>query len=164
MNARRSMGTRSRLLGGFLALVLLAAVASGCGDDDFDSTSQPLNRSTTTSPAPTPNALPDFIITNVSVEPSGPLVPPGQVQISATVMNVGAAGYAQRIVVQAPGNHTGGFNGLAAGASDIAVIDFPVVSPNVTITLSLVVDPDNVIAEESETNNESGVIEISTGP
>ena len=44
------------------------------------------------------------------------------------------------------------------------MIDFPVVSPNVTTTFSLIVDTENVVAEESESNNESGTIVINTGP
>ena len=165
MQVLRTTVTPSRIALGLAALVLMVAAGAGCGDDDSKSTNAPPGSSTpTSSQVPTPAAQPDLIIGNVSVKPPGPLVPPGQVQISATVSNIGAADYNNWIVVQAPGNQTGGINGLAAGASEVAVIDFPVVSPNVTFTLSLIVDPDNVIAEESESNNESATIVINTGP
>ena len=85
-------------------------------------------------------------------------------QITATVRNIGAADYGRAIVVQAPTGHSGGIVGLAAGASDIAVIDFPAVSSNVTYTMVLVVDPENLTPEENETNNESTPITIQTTP
>lgn len=164
MFALRSLGIRRRMVWWVAAVLVMAVVGAGCGDDGPEPSPAP-----TPGPTPTqtqaPAARPDFVISSVSVSPAGPLVSPGQVTIAATVRNVGTADYtAGFIVVQAPGNHTGGFNGLAAGASDVATINFPVVSANTTYTFTLVVDPDNIIAEESETNNESSTIVINTGP
>ena len=162
MRTLHPIGTHRTIARGLAAAALVAVIVAGCGGDD-DSTTTPPPVVTTGQP-PAAGAQPDLVISDVSVQPAGPLVPADSVQITATVRNIGAADYAQRIVVQAPGNHTGGFNGLAAGASDVALIDFPVVSPDVTYTLSLVVDPDNVIAESNESNNESVTIQISTLP
>jgi subtilase family serine protease len=155
--------TRRRLVAGLAVVLLLATTASACNGDGDSDTIGTTDGATTTTQAETPTSLPDLVISGVSVQPAGQLVSPGQVQISATVRNVGAANYGQAIVVQAPGNHTGTITGgLDAGASGVAVIDFPAVSANTTYTFTLVVDPDNVIAEESESNNESTTITIST--
>lgn len=161
----KDLGTlkaQRRLTLGLMAVLVVVTAGSGCGDDDDVSTTTD-GGTTTTNQVPTSAALPDFVISDVSVQPPGPLVPPGQVQILATVSNIGASGYGGNISVQAPGNHSGVIGGLDSGASAVAVIDFPAVSPNVTYTLSLVVDPNDVIAEESESNNESVTLTFSTG-
>ena len=114
----------ARLAATMTIIVLLFTAVAGCGSDDGDDGDEQ-GDTTTTAHDDAPTALPDFVISSVSVQPSG-LVQPGQVQISATVRNMGSADYGQIIVVQAPGNHTGAIiGGLTAGASDVAVIDFP---------------------------------------
>lgn len=147
-----------------LAAGLLLSIVASCGGDDATDSTTTTDGGPTTTSGGTTEALPDLVIADVSVQPSG-IVSPGEVQISATVRNVGSGAYGQTIVVQAPGNHTGVITGgLAVGASEVAVIRFPAVSSNTTYTLSLVVDPDDVIAEESESNNQSAEITITTSP
>lgn len=160
MSSRGSIDV-SRVISWAVVIVIAIVVLAAIWDGDDPTPPSTSDGTTTTEPAP-PAAQPDFVISGVSVQPAGPVVPPGSVQISATVTNIGSADYGHWIVVSAPGNHSGGVDGLAAGASDVAVIDFPVPSPNVTVTLSLVVDPDNVTAEESEANNVSQTISITT--
>lgn len=175
MNLRQTHGRavgRGRGRRGVIALgvaALVVAGLSGCGGDD-DAGTEPTQASTApatggpsqSTPAPV-QPRPDFVITAVQVSPGGPLVPPGKVTIRATVRNVGSAAYAQTIVVQAPGNHTGAIiGGLAVGQSADAVIEFPVVSSATTYRLTLAVDPDNVTVEEDESNNGSQEITITT--
>lgn len=163
---------RGRVGHGLVALGLAALVVGGvsaCGGDD-DPGNGPTQASTagaTDGPSPSTPApvqpRPDFVITAVQVSPGGPLVPPGEVTIRATVRNVGSAAYPQTIVVQAPGNHSGAIiGGLAVGQSADAVIKFPVVSSAATYRLTLTIDPDNVTVEEDESNNDSQEITITT--
>lgn len=152
-----------RSIATILVTVLVMSTIAGCGgNDDTDETTTDGGGVTITQ-GETSRALPDFVIERLSVQPSGVVVTPGEVQISATVRNMGSGAYGGAIVVQAPDNHTGTITGgLAVGASGVAVIQFPVPSPNTTYTLSLIVDPDNIVGEESESNNESTTITITT--
>jgi subtilase family serine protease len=148
-----------------LGSALLGSVAlAACGGDDDDTG----GAAPTTAPPPAstaPKQLPDFVIVDVAVDPDVPLVPPGDVTITATVRNAGSADYPNAIVVRAPGNHTGVIaGGLAAGATGEADITFPVVSPNAEYRMTLVVDPDDVTPESNEANNESRELLIRTSP
>jgi subtilase family serine protease len=55
----------------------------------------------------------------------------------------------------------GGFDGLKAGESKIALVKVMLYGGSGTrMTFKCVIDPDNVIPESDETNNESGVITV----
>jgi hypothetical protein len=102
---------------------------------------------------PPPQGLPDFTISSVSCPG---IVRSGEaISISVSVANVGAANYGARIVVQAPGNHTGGVSGLNAGESKEATINMRLYGPNSTQRFRIIVDPDNVTPESNESNNSS---------
>jgi len=105
--------------------------------------------------------LPDLVIENVQQQPPGAMQSKTTaIQFIVTVANRGRAPYPRYIVVQGPGNAQGGVQGLQPGETKVARV--PLLSgasgPGQVVIggIFLRVDPDNVITELNEGNNQSG--------
>ena len=142
-----------------IMLILMAClIVSSCGGGSgSNSATEPL-------PPATSQPVPDLMITSVTWEPNSALVPPQTtVRFAIEVENRGSASASTTIVVTGPGNYSGAIiGGLQPGETKTASIDYPVVSPLATYTMSFTVDPDNVIAESNDSNNQSRQITIQT--
>lgn len=149
----------------WMGLLLLGVLTTACGGSASDRPAPPPDTvKLPPPPPPPPPALPDLVIEDVSWTPSAPIVTPGTtLHITIRVANRGDGAYPQTIVVTGPGNYSGAIvGGLGPGQSGTASIDFPLVSKLVTVTLRFKVDPDNIIRESNENNNESHEITVST--
>jgi hypothetical protein len=151
-----------------LAIVIGSVAAWSCGPSPTPSNTPP-SEPPTAEPASAgapPPALPDFAITGYWRDPAEPLpVPPGsKVYFHIKVTNLGTAPYGGYVVVQGPGNYSGGFNGLVPGETKEAVVEFVVRLTNGTVSGNyFLVDPDNIAAELNETNNTLGPLTVVYG-
>lgn len=106
--------------------------------------------------------LPDLVIISSLVSPTGMVAPKTKCKFTVQVKNIGEAGYNHAISVGGPGIIGRGFNSLEAGETKEVVLEYTLVSQNATKTLKFKVDPDNVIKETNESNNESQTHTIKT--
>jgi subtilase family serine protease len=108
-----------------------------------------------------PPKLPDFKIISSSVSPQGMITPKTKCKFTFTVKNIGKGDYNGTILVGGPAPARG-FNSLKAGETKKAVVEYTAYSKNATYTLTFKVDPENVIKETNESNNESQTFTIKT--
>lgn len=113
-------------------------------------------------PPPEVIELPDFTIISSSVSPKGMVAPKTKCKFTVKVKNIGKGDYNYAISVGGPGIVGRGFNSLKAGETKEVVVEYTPVSKNATYTLKIKVDPDNVIEETNESNNESQTYTIKT--
>ncbi|MEH6538417.1 MAG: CARDB domain-containing protein [Psychroserpens sp.] len=106
--------------------------------------------------------LPDLMIISSSVSPKGMVAPKTKCKFAVKVKNIGRGDYNHAISVGGPGIVGRGFNSLKAGETKEVVVEYTPVSKNATYTLKFKVDPDNVIKETNESNNESQTYTIKT--
>ncbi len=105
--------------------------------------------------------LPDLTIIAGSVSPQGMVAPKTVCKFTFHVRNVGNGDYDHTIMVGGPGIGQG-FSSLKAGETKTVVVEYTPYSKNATYTLKFKVDPDNVIKESNESNNESQTFTIKT--
>ena len=109
-----------------------------------------------------PPKLPDLVIWSGSLSPGGFVSPGTKCTFTFEVRNIGLENYAGAIMVGGPGIAAKGFSGLDKGETKEAVVHFTAHSRGAKYELRFTVDPDNVITESDESNNESQLYIIQT--
>lgn len=107
---------------------------------------------------------PDFVIVGATQHPPGHIIPRERsIYFMVRVSNLGNADYNNYVRVQGPGNADGGFQGLRRGETKSAKIPI-LVAPNHQLrrvgSIFFRVDPDNIIPEWNENNNEIGPFSV----
>ncbi|MCA6073992.1 CARDB domain-containing protein [Fulvivirga sedimenti] len=106
--------------------------------------------------------LPDLVIISSSVSPAGMVAPKTKCTFTFEVKNIGEGDYDHTIVVGGAGIVANGINSLKAGETKKVIVEYMPYSKNATYTLKFKVDPDDVIKESNESNNESQTYTIKT--
>ncbi len=160
---------RNQYVVGLAVLLAMVVPIGGCGTSTSPPPEEALpQQPLSQQPLPQqPKALPDFSIVGVEVEP-GTLVPPGTaIRFSVHVKNIGNGALPQNAGLFVSGPGTGGFisGGLMPGETKVAKRDWKAAQSSTTWSgIVFTVDPDNVIEESNENNNDSDPITIGTLP
>ena len=141
-------------------LILACGCGGGATSPPPPTVTRPPSPTPTRTPSPTPTpTLPDLAI--IGTPADIPTMKSGTtVHLEFLVTNYGKRGVTTWVWVACWGNHRGGFNGLQPGETKVAIVDYAVYGDDATHSFTCMVDPDNVLEESNENNNESLLVSI----